>query len=582
MFRLFRGRSLKDNIVIVGIIFLFLGIMFIVMEINNRNFLNKEPVDINEVDSWSELKDGMHVHFDAKYAWDAVISNVEENRVYGIKVSERQTSITYLLPEFYYHPDYDEFFVDHFIGLTTSDTDVLNRMVKELDEWYVASDVGEAYPHEYCTTTYKVDGRIRKAKKQEYEYMLQYFTEQGMDKATAEEMVLPYIIVRVTYSSGILIAGIVFAVLGAVLIAAIIIVAKKKTSPYGMSAAPVNVSREEPQYYGPEGLSKDVQPTYKYGGTNTYGTNDVYSSSYTGHGSEVDEATGLSAEFLSRMAKEKEDREREAANQMAIEANAAAYAANPLFGNEPAVKPMTASQSFSSYDKVVDPSTFNQNTNNSGLAVDPSILYGTAPAQPVQSVYSPANMDINTEVNSEVNSYISTSVDTSVNSNPLFGAQPAQPMYQEPAQSAYQESPLYSAPQQSPLYGGQQSPLYGSYPAQPQSDIAMAMPLSQAAYQAQPAQPMYQEPAQSTYQAPVQPMYQAPSQPAYQAQPVQSAYQAPSQPVQAAQPTQPVQLPTGAGNAPAQALSQGSAPVTLPSGNGIYSTAGDNNKTFLG
>lgn len=468
MFR--QENKFLSGISSAGIFLILFGVILSFFEIINLSCYKKEPIDINEVYDWRDLKVGSHVESDIYYVWDYAYSNVSSHKVAGVTVDETEDSRVYLIPYFFYSPSDNEYYVDSFIGFQSHDFRVLDAMAYELDDWYHAT--GTAFPQDYCKTTYHFDGKVTKAGKKDYELMVAYFVEQGMNQADAEDMVLPIIIKPLNYSSTRLIVGIVLTVLGIIVLVATIVTKKKEDAKYVAFARSdisnnVNtVSNNEPQYYGPEGLSSEVKsaPTYKYGGTNTYGTNNVYSSSYEGHGSQIDEDTGLSSEFLERMAREKEDRERQEANQRAMEANAAAYAANPLFGNEPAATPISASQSFSAYDKVVDQSTLNQQpVNNSGLAVDPSILYGTAPAQPAQTVFQPA--------------------------------------YQQPAS----QSPLLGAPQANP--------------------------------------------------------YQA-----------DTAYQQ-------AQPTQPVQLPTGGSVAP-QALAPSSSPVTLPSGNGIYSTSGTGNTTL--
>ena len=511
-----------------GAFLMLIGIIVTGIELHSLNYYKKAPVDINEVYDWRDLEVGSHVEFETNYVWDYAYSNVSSHKVVGVTVDENETSRVYLLPSFYYSTTDNAYYIDSFIGLESHDFKVLDNMVYELDDWYRAKEVGTAFPQDYCKTTYKFDGRIRKANKQEYQLMVDYFVSGGMSEAEAKEMVLPVIIVRLTYSSTALVVGIIMTVLGAIVLAATIISKKKEDADYAKFASsnmPTSVNTvsgdNAPQYYGPEGLSSEVKAerTYQYGGTNTYGTNNVYSSSYQGSGTQIDEESGLSSEFLERMAREKEDRERAEANQRAIEANAAAYAANPLFGNEPAAKPMTASQSFSAYDSVVDKSTFNQNpTNNSGLAVDPSILYGTTPAQPTQPV------------------------------------PPVAPAYEIPQPTYEIPQPTYEAPQ--PTYE-----------------------IPQPTYEA--PQPVYEAP-QPVYEAP-QPAYEAPTQFSYQQAPSQYQYNqnpflgaSTQQSYQAAQPTQPVQLPTGGSVAP-QALAPSSSPVTLPSGNGIYSTGGNNN-----
>ncbi len=514
-----------------GAFLIMIGIIVAGLELHSLSYYKKAPIDINDVYDWRDLEVGSHVEFEASYVWDYAYSNVSSHKVVGVTVDQNETSRVYLLPSFYYSTSDNEYYIDSFIGLESHDFRVLDNMVYELDDWYRAHQLGTAFPQDYCKTTYKFDGRIRKASKQEYQLMVDYFVSGGMSEAEAKEMVLPVIIVRLNYSSKGLVAGIALLVIGAIVLVATIISGKKeaadyaafaRSKDYGLANNAGASSDNAPQYYGPEGLSSEVKAerTYQYGGTNTYGTNNVYSSSYQGNGTQVDEESGLSSEFLERMAREKEDREREEANQRAMEANAAAYAANPLFGNEPAAKPMTASQSFSAYDSVVDKSTLNQNpTNNSGLAVDPSILYGTTPAQPSAPV------------------------------------SPVAPAYEIP-------QPVYEAPQ--PAYEIPQ-PVYEA----PQPAYEIPQPTYEVPQPTYDSQPAYEAPTQFSYQ-------QTPSQYQYNQNPFLGASQ---QPYQAAQPTQPVQLPTGGSVAP-QALAPSSSPVTLPSGNGIYSTSGNGDTTL--
>lgn len=399
---------------------MIVGIVIFLSGYSDKRIMSQPSVDIYEVDDWSTLEEGTHVTFDLKMVWDEFYSAVETKRTMGIKTSERETGRGYMIPHVVYNSTYNDYEITGFLGTQVSDYTVFNQMIAESTEWYGVWMNGYADPYEYCKTTYKIDGKLKKMSKEDQELMIQYLMSTGQDRATAESYLVPFMIVNIKDTTTPVIMGIVVIIVGAVILAAYIITKKKKDNSdyYGASITPTVTNTDSTQYYGPEGLASEAQQTYKYGGTNTYGTSDIYSSSYTGSGSQVDSTTGLSADFLQREQVAKAERAREEANQRAMAANAAAYAANPLFGNEPAQKPVTASQSFSSYNQVVNPATVNQNynSNNSGLAVDRNVLYGSAPAQPTFAQAPPVQ-----------ESYL--------------GGTPVQPAYSQPVQPTFTQAP---------------------------------------------------------------------------------------------------------------------------------------------
>lgn len=489
MFR--RSGDTTITIISVALLLIVLGGVFSITEIMNAALLKKPAVDIYEVDDWNTLKPNTHVTFELKMVWDEFYSEVETSRTMGIKTSERETGRGYMIPQLVYNSTYDDYEIGCFMGTKVSDYTIFNQMIAESGEWYDEWLYYNAKPEDYCKTSYKIDGKLRKMTKEEQQLMLDYILSANptLTQEEAEEYMVPLMIQAIRYNGVFIPVGIGMIVVGAIIIVAVILAKKKKSDNdyYGTPITPAagTTANADSQYYGPEGLAGAAQKTYQYGGTNTYGTSDVYSSTYTGNGATVDESTGLSAEFLQREQSERAEREREEANQRAMAETAAVYAANPLFGNEPAKTPVSASQSFSAYDSVVNPATLNQNTNNSGLAVDPSVLYGTNPVPP-----TPVQPD-QQYVNTDVNSYVDTTVNTGYGSNPMLGGA-------QPQQSLYSQQPAYSQPAQQPMYS--------------------AVP--------------------------------------------------PVQPVQPVPPVQP-QVPN-------------TSPVTLPSGNGQYSSAGSSNNSYLG
>ena len=481
----------STTIISVALIFIILGGVFFFTTVRDKAFLNKPAVDIYEVDDWSTLKAGTHVTFDLRMVWDEYYSSVETRSTMGVKTSERETGRGYMIPQIVYNSSYGDYEIGSFIGTEVSDYTTFNKMIAETGEWYEEWLYTNANPDDYCKTTYKIDGKLRKMKKDEQKLMVEYLMSSSMSQSEAEAYIVPLMIENIRYNGIFIPVGLVFIVVGVVLIVAVVLAKKKSSNDfYGASInTSTSVSKEEPQYYGPEGLAAAPTKTYQYGGTNTYGTSDIYSSSYTGSGASVDGSTGLSSDFLQREQAAQADRARQEANQRAMEANAAVYAANPLFGNEPAQAPMPASQSFSSYNQVANPAANN--------------IYAEAPAYnpvpPVQEAY--------------------------------LGGTPVQPAYSQPT---------YTQPQFTPAPPVQESYLGGT-----------------------PAQPAYNPvpPVQEAYLGgtPVQPQFTP-------APPVQESYLGGSPAAQ--QPVMPQTPPDG------------SAPVQLPSGNGLYA---DNpgNKNYL-
>lgn len=445
----FLNGDFSIKIISVALGMIIIGAVMFVTGLGDSRVMSQTPVNIYEVEDWSTLEAGTHVTFDLKMVWDEFYSAVEESRTMGIKTSERETGRGYMIPQIVYNSTSGEYEISCFIGTEVSDYATFNQMIAELTEWYEVWLYQPANPDDYCKTTYKIDGKLRKMTKEEENLMKQYLVSAGMTTGEAEAYCVPLMVQRMKVTSTPIVVGIILVILGAVVLAAYIIVKKKNDTKdyYGVStASSMSSTSDGSQYYGPEGLASEAQKTYQYGGTNTYGTSDVYSSSYTGSGSEVDSSTGLSSDFLQREQQARAEREREEANQRAMAANAAVYAGNPLFGNDPAKAPMPASQSFSAYNQVVNPAAKNQNNAANNTYGGAQAQQPFTPAPPVQEAY--------------------------------LGGTPVQPTYSQPTYSQQQFTPappvqetyLGSTPVQ-PTYSQVppvQEPYLGGSPAAPQ------------------------------------------------------------------------------------------------------------------
>ena len=337
--------------------------------------MSKPAVDIYDVEDWDDLANESHIVTDINVVWCAFYSETTTETSYGITTKEYESSRGYLIPQMVYYPEYDDEYPEMFIGFKSGDIETMDRMVAESDAWYEVWQYGTARTEDYCKTTCHVDGIIRKMTEEEKGFATDAMLQMGWTQSEIDDQLVPYMIEKKSLggAKAITLVGFGIAIVGILGF----VISKKKSagvdtptyynSPTGTSAgssvydpSQSSYSGYENKYYTPESNNEVNAPTYQYGGTNTYGTNQTYSSSYSGDGQvKYDQETGLSEEFLKRSADEKAQKAEEERREIAAQEAAAAAAANPIFGQQPAQQPISASQSFSAYNQMVS-----TNTNN--------------------------------------------------------------------------------------------------------------------------------------------------------------------------------------------------------------------------
>lgn len=184
------------------IIFVILGGFLTFSGTKTIIYMSKEPVDIFELDSWDELKPGMHVKCEIPMIWDAYISNVTERKTFGITTSEKETGREYLVPHIIETSRYYE--IEGFISYSSSNYSLMDKMIEESDKWY--NDTTGRYE---CETTVPVEGYLTKLSNDELKYMREYLS-YGMDASEVDSYIYPYKIAQGASMK----SGILFLVLG--------------------------------------------------------------------------------------------------------------------------------------------------------------------------------------------------------------------------------------------------------------------------------------------------------------------------------------------------------------------------------
>lgn len=212
--RIFNGDYSTKTLFRLAIV-IVAGLMLVFTGINEKIVMSKTPVNIYEVEDWSTLKSGDHVAFELKMVWDEFYTETTEHKIFGIKTSERETARGYLIPQIHYDSDKGEFDLNRLIGTKLSDYDTFEQMIAETNEWYEDWIDPRANPYDYCKTTYKIDGKLRKMSKEEESLMISYLVDRGLSESDANLFIVPVMIEPVKDAGISIIAGIIIFVVAA-------------------------------------------------------------------------------------------------------------------------------------------------------------------------------------------------------------------------------------------------------------------------------------------------------------------------------------------------------------------------------
>lgn len=212
-----------------SIIFMALGVFFLVMGVREASFQKKAPVDLYEAQN---MEPGMHVVGDVALVWDTLYSETTTNKTYGITTSSHESGRGYVIPII--SEDDDTVYIDKFVCMKVvraSDYPKLERIMDETNDWWY-DETGKVG---FGNTTYHIDARVVKMDKDELEIFQEYLGDYlGMTSSEVNEYMLPYVLKETTDGTSYYTAGGVLFVLGAVILTIILIVRKKKSADSAM------------------------------------------------------------------------------------------------------------------------------------------------------------------------------------------------------------------------------------------------------------------------------------------------------------------------------------------------------------
>ncbi len=346
---------------ITSVMFVIVAIVFIGLGIRENQKLNQDPIDMSEIE-WSEIKKGDIVELTIDVVWDCFYTETTTEKTYFITTNEYESARGYAIPHLFVDNQgyYD---IDYFVGVRLNekeDYDLMEQILDETNAWYFDT-TGTV---DYGMTTFELKGEVVNMTEEEMQFMMEYLTVYcGYSDSEAREVIVPCMIKKLDPNAGpgMMFAGGFMFVIGVIIFIVMSIQEKKQKEMNSRYASYTPINKvDENAYYTPDN-SVPLSGGYQYGGTNSYGQNDIYGgSSYTPTQNKIDESTGLSMEFLQRSEEEKAQREREA------QYKAPEPTHNPLYGNQAPTTPVNPSDSFSSYEDTV------KNTGNFGGGI-----YGT-------------------------------------------------------------------------------------------------------------------------------------------------------------------------------------------------------------
>ena len=184
----------------------------------------------------------------------------------------------------------------------------------------------------------------------------------------------------------------------------------KKNGVNPTEIPPYMKDRPQQEYFGPDGPENVKVRTYSYGGTNSYGNDDLYVGKSFNlktdvKSTEIDEETGLTQGFLDRVEKEKKLKE-EAEKYN----NTKDYSANPITDSSLQPKKIikTNAETFAEYDSKIDTSRLSTSTSSRKLTdYDLAMGRGNGEEKKAPNIIHPVVLPLRG--------------DDTVNNNPMLG-----------------------------------------------------------------------------------------------------------------------------------------------------------------
>ena len=185
----------------------------------------------------------------------------------------------------------------------------------------------------------------------------------------------------------------------------------KRTDKNPNEIPPYTINRPEQEYYGPDGLDSVKNASYSYGGTNSYGSDDMFAGKTFNFNtdkknSEIDEETGLTQGFLSRMEDEKRKKEEESRYNSNQDVSH-----NPLTDSSMTPKKIIQSnaETFSQYDSKIDKSLLSNNSENKKLSdYDLAMGRGSADSLRAPNIIHPVILPLRGDSDKNYNPMLST------------------------------------------------------------------------------------------------------------------------------------------------------------------------------
>ena len=339
----------KTNLLTTTISVFIIAIVLIVMAVPNYIRMKSEPVNLNKVKNWSEIKPNTHVKFKIYYCLDAYAANTTRHKVAGVTVNESESSRNYMIPHFAYKGGILD--IDCIIGYRSSSYSQMEKMIDST--W----DYLEGRDSQLNTVPIEFDGLFKKMSNKEFELMKEYVLDYyDLTEAEVEDYVLPYKLETCEVKTQFILIIIAIVLLGVGVITLLLYLKKRKEETEIYTSSAGKVLNDDFEYYGPEGSNAIKAPTYQYGGTNTYGQDNMYTNGATSATAGVyDETTGLSADFLKRSAEEKAKKEEEER----LKNMTPNMPTGGIYGTGEAIKPQTAGSSFAQYDNIYNNTAVN-------------------------------------------------------------------------------------------------------------------------------------------------------------------------------------------------------------------------------
>jgi len=217
------SNSLKLRLFICGVVLLIAGIACASASLAEKREMAKGMMDFNEMQA-SDFYKGQYVQGELLELWDEFAYMEEYTETMGIKGKSRVSAHYYVMPlQTSYETGSPVFAAVCLRNL--SQISAAEQMINEMNDYW--DNDGEGYLYTSIPITGKVSVLDDELKQYFYEWLM--YGDEGASTSEYEQYVCPYLITAVQpdSSNSALSMGALMAVIGAVLVAAVIIVTVK-------------------------------------------------------------------------------------------------------------------------------------------------------------------------------------------------------------------------------------------------------------------------------------------------------------------------------------------------------------------